>query len=640
MLYKELVEVCGLLESTSKRLDKTYYLSVLIKKSPDSDLQTILKLLRGKIFPEWDDRKIGVAARLVLKSIHISTGISINKLEKAWKSLGDLGDVAKKFIGKKVQSTLFSDDLTISKVYNNLVKLATHKGAGTVDYKVKLICELLSNASPEEARFIVRTVLEETRVGVGDGTIRDAIVWSAFPKILGIFYKCKECGEYMPNIPKCIKCDSKIENKFKKEYAVFNEEKTLKVDNIDNLRKIQDFSSYDFILPITEELSRECYDYFLGTVQHAYDLSNDFGEVALSAKIGITELNKFKLVPGKPIKVMLAQKVSDVTQGFEKVGKPCALEFKYDGFRIQCHKKDGKISLYTRRLENVTKQFPDVVSALKEHVNAEEFILDSEAVGYNPKTTQYMPFQAISQRIKRKYDTEEIAKKIPVELNVFDIMYVDGKDMISEPFSKRREMLTNIIQPIERKIVVSRIILTDDEKEASEFYHKSLDAGNEGIMLKKLDAIYKPGSRVGFMIKLKPVMETLDLVIVGATWGEGKRASWLTSFTIACMGDDGEYLEIGKVGTGIKELDGEGVTFSYLTELLRPLITWEKGVDIKVRPEVVIEINYEEIQKSKSYSSGYALRFPRLKVLREERAATDISSLETVEDLFHNQRNR
>jgi DNA ligase-1 len=190
-------------------------------------------------------------------------------------------------------------------------------------------------------------------------------------------------------------------------------------------------------------------------------------------------------------------------------------------------------------------------------------------------------------------------------------------------------------------------MIVENEKDAERFYKKSLDAGNEGIMLKNLEGIYKPGSRVGYMIKLKPVLDPLDLYIVGAEWGEGKRSSWLSSFTLACRDEEtGEFLEIGKVGTGIKELEqekaegGEGeineaVTFEQLTKLLKPLVTSEKGKEVKVKARILVEVAYEEIQKSPSYTSGYALRFPRVLRLREDK--DDASTLSQVEKIFEEQ---
>ena len=640
MKYASLVEVYQKLDSTTKRLEKTYFISELLRKTPVEDLSRITLLLQGKIFPPWDERKIGVASRMVLKAINFATGLNSGEIEDEWKKTGDLGKTAENLIKKKKQATLFSQDLSVSKVFNNLRKLATLEGLGSVDQKVKLISELLTSAKPIEARYIVRNVLEELRVGVGAGSLRDAITWAFFPKVCGIFFKCDKCNNYMPNIAKCLECNEIIENKFKKEIEKFDETKVLKLKSIDELKKA-DIKKYDFILCKDENLAREAYNYFVNAVQGAYDVANDFSVVAEKAKIdGIKGLMNVSLEPGRPIKVMLAIKVKDVKEGFERVGKPADIEYKLDGFRLQIHKKDKDIKLFTRRLDNVTKQFPDVVDYVKHNIKGESFIIDSEAVGFSPKTKKYLPFQSISQRIKRKYDIENMAKEFPVELNVFDIIYYNGKNMITTPFSERRKIIEKIVKPAERKIVYVKNLITSDEKEVLKFYKESLDRGNEGIMLKTLDAVYKPGARVGHMVKFKPVMDTLDLVIVGAEWGEGKRSNWLSSFTLACIDENNNFLEIGKVGTGIKEKSELGVSFSQLTEELKPLIISEKGKGVNVKPEIVVEINYEEIQKSQTYSSGYALRFPRLINLRLERSAEECSTLSMVEEFYENQRHR
>src|SRR3989344_8222533 len=317
---------------------------------------------------------------------------------------------------------------------------------------------------------------------------------------------------------------------------------------------------------------------------------------------------------------MLFQKAHDIEDAFERVGKPCAFEYKYDGFRLQIHKKSGKITLYTRHLENVTKQFPEVVKYAETHIDADNFILEGEAVGFDPKTKKYKPFQFVSQRIKRKHDIEELSKKLPVELNIFEVIYLNGKNCIKEPYEKRREMIEKIIKEEKWKIIIAKQIVTSSEKDAKKFYEEALANGQEGTMAKNMKGIYKPGSRVGFGVKIKPTMDTLDLVIVGAQWGEGKRSKWLSSFTIACLDEDtGEYVELGNVGTGIKELEGEGVTFDQLTKLLQPLIIEDKGKTVKVTPKIVVEVDYEEIQKSPTNSSGYALRFPRVVNLREDK---------------------
>jgi len=580
MEYIKLVEIYEKLEKTSKRLEKTHIISEFLKGIDITNLPIIILLLQGKLFPSYDENKTGVASRLVLKAINTATGISASKVEHEWKKTGDLGTVAENLVKQKKQSTLVSHHLTLIKVFENLRKLAKLEGVGTVDKKIKLIAELLTSAKPIEAKYITRTILEELRVGVGEGALRDAIVWAFFGDKIGLKYLS----------------ENKIEIK-----------------------------------------SREEYNNYVSAVQRAYDLTNDFSSVAESAKKGsLKGLKETGISIFRPLKVMLALKVKDIEEGFERCGKPMDIEYKLDGFRIQAHKKEDKIKLFTRRLEDVTKQFPDVVEYIKKNVKGKSFIIDSEAAGYDPKTGKYLPFQKISQRIRRKYNIPEMAKQFPVELNVFDILYYNGENLISEDFKKRRQIIEKIVTNKKRKIVVVKNLITSNEKEIEKFYKESLTAGNEGVMLKKLDSPYKPGSRVGHMVKLKPTMETLDLVIVGAEWGSGKRARWLSSFVLACK-HRGEFLEIGKMGTGIKEKAEEGTSFQELTKELKPLIISEKGREVKIKPKIVVEVTYEEIQKSPTYSSGYALRFPRLRNLRPDRSPSECSTLSMVENLYKNQ---
>ena len=225
-------------------------------------------------------------------------------------------------------------------------------------------------------------------------------------------------------------------------------------------------------------------------------------------------------------------------------------------------------------------------------------------------------------------------------MNVFDVLCYEGKNIVSQPFRKRRELIERIVSNKERKIVVSKAIITDKEAEIEKFFKKAKADGTEGLMLKKLDAPYQPGARVGYMLKFKKVMENLDLAIVAAGWGEGKRAKWLSSYYLACRdhGHD-KLLEIGKVSTGLKEKREEGLSFDEVTELLKPLVVEETGRLVKVRPKIVIEVAYEEIQKSPTYESGYALRFPRvIRNRTDEKGIHDINTLEDVERLYRQQK--
>ncbi len=585
MKYSTLVGVYERLEATTKRLEKTSILSEFLKSA--DELDRVMLLVQGRVFPNWDTSELGMAAKLLVKAISLATGASLDKIESLWKETGDLGTVASELTKNKSQATLFSQPLSVQKVFDNLRKLTELEGAGTVDRKVQLVAELLTSAQPVEAKYIIRTILGELRVGLGEGTVRDSIVWAFFAEKAGVKY-----------------------DKAKNELVLSDDE-------------------------------RKNYEIYTTFVQEAFDVANDFSEVAKIAKEkGESGLQDMSLLPGKPAKMMLFKKAKDIADAFTIVGKPAALEQKYDGFRLQIHKSKGKLRLFTRRLENVTDQFPDVVQKIAKQVKSDEFILDAETVGIDVNTRKYLPFQSISQRIKRKYDIEDMARKFPVQVNVFDILFYDGKSLLKTPFVERRKILEKIITE-SSDLKLAEQLIVDDEVIAEKFYKASLDAGNEGIMMKNLQSIYKPGSRVGFGVKVKPTMDTLEVVIVGAEWGEGKRGQWLSSFVVAVRDvETNEFVEIGRVGTGIKEKVEEGVSFEQLTQLLLPLIIEEKGREVRVRPEVIIEVDYEEIQTSPTYSSGYALRFPRLMKLRSDRSAEDINTIEDVRALADAQRGR
>ncbi len=585
MHYSKLVDVYEKLEGTTKRLVKTKILSEFLKTISDEDVDHLILLVQGRVFPNWDQRELGVAIKLLIKAIKITTGAEEKKIYDTLKKTGDIGETAEQLVGKKSQSTLFSKELTTKQVFNTLQKIAEIEGEGSVDRKLQLISELLTSAKPKEAKYLIRTIISDLRIGFGEGTVRDAIVWAFFGEELYIKYDEKENKISFP------------------------------------------------------EKDREKYEDYSNKLQQALDLTNDLVEVVKAAKKGVNTLKELSLVIGSPIKVMLYQKAEGIKDGFETVGKPAACEFKFDGFRVQLHKKGNKIKVFTRRLEDVTKQFPDVVEAVEKNVS-KDCVLDAEAIGYDVKTKKYLPFQSISQRIKRKYDIQETIQKFPVEVNVFDAIFFDGKNLLNEPFIERRKILEKNLKQKQFVFKLADEIITSDEKEAEEFYKKSLDAGNEGIMMKNLEGIYKPGSRVGYGVKVKPVMETLDLVIVGAEWGSGKRGKWLSSFTIACQNDAGEYLEIGKVGTGFKEKIEEGTSFEEMTQLLKPLIISEKEKEAIIKPKIVMEIKYEEIQKSPTYSSGYALRFPRLLRLRDDKGPEDCTTIKQVEKFYKEQRGR
>jgi len=556
MDYLKLCEVYHALESTTKGLEKTKILAEFLRKIRNKP--ELIYLLQGKVFPDYDSRELGISHQLAIRAIGKAVGISDAEIVDEFKKLGDLGKVAESVLRKRKQQTaLFSGKLSVEKVMSNLRKLPTLEGKGTVETKIGLIVELLHSAAPREARYIIRTVLGDLKVGVGSGILRDAIV------------------EY---------CFSPKEIKEKKECSA--------------------------------------------KIQEAYDKSTDFAEVF--SKACTNELDKIRLTPGRPVKVMLFPKAKDVEDAFRIVGRPAAFEYKYDGFRVMVNKeKNGRIKVFTRRLEEVTRQFPEIVEYTKSYVKGESFILDAEAVGFDAKTRKYTDFQEISQRIRRKYGIKKMQEGLPIELVIFDIIYFNGKSLIETPFRERRRLIEKIVWEKPFKIILAKQIVTDDAKEVEAFYDKALEDNQEGLMGKNLDAPYKPGARIGYAVKLKPEDKDFDLVITGAEWGKGKRAGWLTSFDVSCRDGD-NLLQLGKVSTGLKELPEQGLSFGEMTEMLKKMIVRESGRKVEVRPEIIVTVQYQNIQKSPTYSSGYALRFPRIIRLRRDRGVEDIATLDEV----------
>ena len=588
MEYRELVKLYDDLNNTSKRLEKTYLISEFLKKTSEKDIKDIILLIRGRIFPEWNRTEIGISTRLVMKAIATASGTSMEKVELEWKRTGDLGDAGTSLLKKGQQMSLFQEELSTEEIVKDLKKVAIMEGHGSTDQKTKLISKLLNSASNNEVKYIIRTVLEDMRTGASEGILRDAICWAFFREEAKIIY-----GKGT--------------------------------------------------LDVVKDEDREHYNEYIDLVQNAIDMTNDFPLVAETAKKeGEEGLKKIDIILGKPIKVMLYPKAVDVKDAFSIVGEKAVFEYKYDGFRLQIHKRGEDITIFTRRLDNVTSRFPDIIRAVKKHIKAKDCILDGEVVGYDKDNGKYLPFQSISQRIRRKYNIEEMAKKFPVELNLFDIIYIDGKNLLKEPFIRRREILEKNVEQEEKKLLLAKQIITNDEKKANDFYKEALKQGFEGIMAKSLEGPYKPGRKVGYGVKLKPVMEELDLVITKAEWGTGKRGKWLTSYTVGFYDDEGEIVEIGKVSSGLKELESEAeggnVTFNQMTETLKPLIIKEEGKEAIVKPEVIIEVHYEEIQKSPTYSSGYALRFPRIIRVRDDKGLDELATYEQIDKLFKKQR--
>lgn len=376
----------------------------------------------------------------------------------------------------------------------------------------------------------------------------------------------------------------------------------------------------------------EAFDVKARSVEHLYAMSNDIGLAATRAMQGQSALERAALTLFKPYQFMNAQKVDDPAEIFDMLaGKQIIFEVKYDGARLQIHIKKSrpaKIRLYSRRLNDDTESMPDVVAALREAWRGGDAIIEGEAVAFDPALKKKQPFQAVLMRLGRKYAIEEKAGEIPLVLYLFDLLYYKGGDLMNVPQAARRKRLEKLIRPTER-VRMTEVIVTDQPDNQRRFFKQAIKAGQEGLMAKDPDAHYVPGRRTEHWMKLKPAFETLDVVVTGGIWGSGRRRNLLSSLFVAVQ-DKGEFKTVGKVGTGFSE-----VILKDLTARLEPKIIVTRGRNVEIEPEMVIEVDFQDIQKTNRYAAGYVLRIPRFRRERTDKSTRDADSLERLKRLYN-----
>lgn len=569
-----MAKVLDELESISARLEITDRIAKLLKKTPKNEIKKAMYILQGVVAPAFTGIEIGMGDKLVEQSIALVSGLSKEKVEKNYMKSGDLGKTAEEVLKKKKQLSLGFQKLTLGKVYDNFYKISQMQGTGTVNARVKLLAELLSNASPVEAKVIVRFATGSLRVGAGGQTLIDAMSFS----IVGD------------------KSLSKI-------------------------------------------------------IERAYNMRSDLGLIAeILYNKGANQLKKIGPMPFYPIRSALAERLPTAKEIIERLGK-CEVEEKYDGFRLQCHKKGSRVELYSRSQEKMTHMFPDVVEVIKKQVKAKECILEGEAIGYDEITEQFMPFQLTIQR-KRKYEINEKIKEIPLTLFAFDIMYKDGKDYTLEPFKKRRATLERTV--VEGKgIKLARRIIAKTPEELEKFFNECITNGLEGIVAKDLSSPYIAGARKFAWIKLKrsyegKLADTLDLVVVGYYLGKGKRTQFGFGGLLCAVYSPktNGFKTVAKVGTGFTEeqmrwfkKNLDKIKIPKKAEEVEALL----DADVWVKPKLVVTIKADEITVSPTHTccrtekGGLALRFPRLVQIREDKRAEDATTEKEVKEMFEMQ---
>jgi DNA ligase-1 len=367
------------------------------------------------------------------------------------------------------------------------------------------------------------------------------------------------------------------------------------------------------------------------SVEHLYAMTNDIGLTAASAKKGRKSLERTGLALFRPYQFMNAHKMDDHSEIFRRLkGKQIIFEVKYDGARLQIHLKRGdpaEIKFYSRRLNDDSAALPDVAEALSRAWQGGDAVMEGEAVAFDPSLKEKQPFQAVLMRLGRVHNIEEKAREIPLVLYLFDLVYHDGEDLMDRPQSERRARLKRLFRTTAR-VKMTEAVVSDKIVDEEKFFREALAAKHEGVMAKDPDAPYVPGQRTEHWMKIKPAFETLDVVVTGGIWGSGRRRGLLSSLVVSVRDKD-RFKTVGKVGTGFSE-----ALLKELTARLEPKIVATRGRNVEIEPEMVLEVDFQDIQKTNRYEAGYVLRIPRFKRERTDKSTREADTLERLRRLY------
>jgi len=578
MEFSIISEMFEMMEKTTKRIELTNILVELLKKTPKKIIPNVVYLLQGIIRPNFEGVELGIAEKLAIHAISKSAGLPIKKIEDDYRKGGDLGLTASNILKIKTQTTFTAEKITVERVYETLFKIAKLEGKGSQDLKMKHISSLLNDATPLEAKFVLKILLGTLRLGIAENTVMDALA---------------------------IAFTGKKENRVQ--------------------------------------------------IENAYNVSSDLGKVSLIvATDGIDEIKKFKISLFSPIRPMLADRVQSEKDVIKKMPEQFVAEYKLDGERVQIHKQSDKIVLFSRRLENITQYYPDIVERIGKTLNVNEGIFEAEIVPINENTGEFLPFQELMHR-RRKYKLDKAVSQYPITVNFFDVLYYDKKDCLNLECSERRKILEQIVREDNFAKLVP-MLFVKNENEVEDFLENSINAGCEGLMLKAPSAPYRAGMRGSNWLKLKreyrnELGDSLDLIVVGAYFGRGRRTGLYGTLLLATYNPENDNLpSICKVGTGFTDesLDQLYQILSNKVTLKKnPRIVSEMEADIWFEPELVLEIVASEITLSPIHktgldlirkSSGFALRFPKFTgKIRYEKAVEDASTGEEVFALYKRQ---
>jgi DNA ligase-1 len=562
--FSHFVDTCEKIRATNSKNTKVNILSDYLYSLNDDEesLPIAVLFFSGRIFPQGSKFVMNIGYSTVIQVLSEIATLDSNQIQKIYLQHGDMGALSEYAVSKKNMVSLFQQQpLTLSSIYVRFKQIADTIGSGSSKDKKSILKGLLIDSSPLEAKYLIKIINGELRIGLTEGLVEIAIS------------------------------------------KVFRQD--------------------------------------LKDVRNAMLVSGDVSKVVLLAKRGL--LRTTLIEPITPISYMLADVMFTAEEIINYYQKPLICEFKYDGIRAQMHKSGQQIRLFSRKLSDITNAFPELASAAwdtkllssKSSSYIEDFILDGEVIAF--QNGKPLHFQELQKRIHKKNLTEQTMAETPLAYIVFDIMYLNGKSLIKRSIKERKQILSTM--SFKEPIVSSTYKLVNSEEDIIAMFEKSRDIGHEGLMLKDPDSYYHPGKRGKYWVKLKKELDTIDAVIVIAEYGHGKRAGVLSDYTFAVRDDEKDY------NSGISKLRTIGKAYSGLTDeeihqitkRLKSIMIKDEGIRIIVKPEIVLEIAFDSIQKSNRHNSGFALRFPRIKNIREDKSVSDIDSLQKVKQIYEKQ---
>lgn len=563
--FRHFVDICEEIRAAASKNLKVNILSdYLLFLNDDESLTIAVLFLSGRIFPPGSKFVMNLGFNTILQTLSEIATLDSIQIQKIYLQHGDVGALSEYAISKKNMISLVQQQpLTLFSIYDRLKRIADTIGYGSGKDKKNILKGLLIDSSPIEAKYVIKIITGDMRIGLTEGLVEIAIS-KAFHR---------------------------------------------------NLKHVRD----------------------------AMLVSGDISQVALLARRNM--LHTALIKPLTPMSYMLADVIFSAKETVDHYQKPLICEFKYDGIRAQIHKSGHQIRLFSRKLSDITNTFPELANAAdhtklrsssstSESLSNIDLILDGEVMAF--QRDKPLRFQELQKRLHKKNLSEQLMTEIPLVYVAFDIMHINGENLIEKSLRERKEILSSI--SFKKPIISSTYKLVSSEEEIIAMFGQSRDIGHEGLVLKDPNSHYHPGKRGRYWVKLKKELDTIDAVIVIAEYGNGKRAGVLSDYTFAVRDDENNNNDtstlrtIGKAYSGLTDSE-----ILEMTKRLKSIMTRDEGIRIIVKPEIVIEVAFDSLQKSNRHDSGFALRFPRIKNIRKDKSILDIDSLQKVTQIYEKQ---